>query len=152
MLALPETTKYQVGVRRGLVCLMGRGDSLALVGDPPRDGVLDKHTGSSLTLNQLSSNLLQTMSYNNMSDNGVKKTGRNNTEGLSPGSCSVRTQAGFGRHTITARRRKWTKEENMVVMECYYKSKPHIIGYRKRMYRLWNEKGLFITNEQRLVD
>ena len=57
-----------------------------------------------------------------MSDNGVKKIGSNNTEGLSPGSCSARTQANFGRHPITARGRKWTKEENIVVMECYYKS------------------------------
>ena len=34
---------------------MGRGDSLALVGNPPRAGVLDKHTGGSVTLNSLSS-------------------------------------------------------------------------------------------------
>lgn len=37
-------------------------------------------------------------------------------------------------------------------MECYCKSNPHVLGYRKRMLSLWNEKGLFITNEQRLVD
>ena len=42
MLALPEALKYRVGVRRGLVCLMGGGISLALVGDPPSDGVTKK--------------------------------------------------------------------------------------------------------------
>ena len=39
LLAPPETMKFRVGVRRGIVCLMGRGDSLALVGSSPRDGV-----------------------------------------------------------------------------------------------------------------
>ena len=35
----PRDMKYRVGVRRGLVCLMGRRDSLVLVDNPPRDGV-----------------------------------------------------------------------------------------------------------------
>ena len=51
--------KYRVGVQRGLVCLMGRGGSLALVGNSPRDGVLDKHTGGGVTLNSLTSKGVQ---------------------------------------------------------------------------------------------
>ena len=42
LLALPETMKYRVGVRRGLVCLMAGRGSLALVGNPPSDGVTIK--------------------------------------------------------------------------------------------------------------
>ena len=34
--------KYRVGVRRGIVCLMGGRDSLALAGNPPSDGVTIK--------------------------------------------------------------------------------------------------------------
>ena len=34
LIALPETMKFRVCVRRGIVCLMGRGESLALVGNP----------------------------------------------------------------------------------------------------------------------
>ena len=33
-----ETMKFRVGVRQGIVCLMGRGDSSALVRNPPSDG------------------------------------------------------------------------------------------------------------------
>jgi len=34
--------KYRVGVRRGLVCLMGGGDSLALNSNLPSDGITIK--------------------------------------------------------------------------------------------------------------
>ena len=40
----------------------------------------------------------------------------------------------------------------MLVMECFYKSVPNRIGYRKRMLDLWKEKGMFIVTEKRLVD
>ena len=43
--AHPENLKYRAGYQRGLVCLMcvGGGDSKALVGNPPSDGVTIKH-------------------------------------------------------------------------------------------------------------
>ena len=33
-------------------------------------------------------------------------------------------------------RKKWTKEENRIVMECYYRSKPKINAYRQRMHAI----------------
>ena len=41
---------------------------------------------------------------------------------------------------------------NKVVVECYIDSEPDRWGYRKRMYRIWNERELFAVSEQRLVD
>ena len=38
----PETMKFRVGIRRGMVCLMDRGDSSALVGNHHSDGVTRK--------------------------------------------------------------------------------------------------------------
>ena len=93
------------------------------------------------------------MSNSNNEDNGVNEIGTN-SEGLSPGRCTMVQQHGPGRHPATARRtrRKWSHEENRVVMECFYKSTPKKIGYRKRMHNLWSEQGMFIITEQRLAD
>ena len=49
-------------------------------------------------------------------------------------------------------RRKWTSQENKIVMECYLLSKPKMRGYRKHMLSLWQQKGMFWVSEQRLVD
>jgi len=40
--APPETLKYRVGVRWGIVRLMGRGDSLALAGNHSSYGVTER--------------------------------------------------------------------------------------------------------------
>ena len=37
-------------------------------------------------------------------------------------------------------------------MECYFKSIPEKRGYRQRMLRLWDEKGMVKVTEQRLAD
>ena len=93
------------------------------------------------------------MSNSNNEDNGVNEIGTN-SEGLSPGRCTMVQQHGPGRHPATARRtqRKWSHEENRVVMECFYKSNPKKVGYRKRMHNLWIEHGMFVITEQRPVD
>ena len=39
--------------------------------------------------------------------------------------------------------RKWTSQENKIVMECYLLSQPKIRGYRKRMQSLWLQKGMY---------
>ena len=60
-------------------------------------------------------------------------------EGLSPGRFSVGEQHRVDLHPATARK-EWTKQVNMIVMECYYLGRPvsatrvPIRGYRKRMY------------------
>ena len=49
-------------------------------------------------------------------------------------------------------RKKWTQEENRVVMECYYRTKPKFNGCRQRMHAIWKHEGMFNITEQRLVD
>ena len=53
---------------------------------------------------------------------------------------------------VISKKRKWTSQENEIVMECYLLSAPKIRGYRKRMLRFWQQKGMFWVLEQRLVD
>jgi len=73
------------------------------------------------------------MSSQSLKDNGVNGTGTS-CEGASPGRGPVCEQAGLGRHLVTVspdrndndnntrkRRKKWTRDENMFVMECYFR-------------------------------
>ena len=59
---------------------------------------------------------------NNMLDNDVNRTGTKNGESPSSGRCPMAQQHGPGRHPTTAgrMRRKWTQQENRVVMECLF--------------------------------
>ena len=88
------------------------------------------------------------------SNNCVNETGAE-CESFSPGRCSMVQQHGPGRHQATAavtRRRKWTQDDNRMVMKCYYESVPSKNGYRKRMLQLWLQMDKFPVTEQRLVD
>ena len=49
-------------------------------------------------------------------------------------------------------KKKWTQEENRIVMECYRRSKRKINWYRQRMHAIWRDKGIFNITEQRLMD
>ena len=74
-------------------------------------------------------------------------------QGPSFGRCSW--QGNIGRHhanPIISKRRKWTSQENEIVVECYLLSKPKIRGYRKRLLSLLLQKGMFWVLKQRLVD
>ena len=77
-------------------------------------------------------------------------------EDLSPGRCPNGEQDGPGVHRTTAdrrsTRRKWSQEENTVVMEYYYRGEYWRNGYRKTMHAIWNEMGMFNETWQRLVD
>ena len=81
------------------------------------------------------------------------------SEGPSSGRCSVAKQRRPGRQPVTAEklRRKWSKEINVIIMECYFQRKPTdengvpIRGYRQRMYRAWQERGIFPSREQRIT-
>ena len=75
-----------------------------------------------------------------------------------PHRCSPAQQWGPGRHYVTARK-KWSKELDIVVMECYYRWNPidkngvPLKGYRQRMNREWLERGPFSdATEQRICD
>ena len=92
------------------------------------------------------------MSSNEIETNDVNGS-RLAEQGPSSGRCS--RQGSIGRHhanPVISKRRKWTSQENKIVMECYLLSEPKIRGYRKRMLSLWLQKGMFWVSEQRLVD
>ena len=50
------------------------------------------------------------------------------------------------------KRETWTREENQIVLECYFRSNPSQRGYRKRMMEIWQERSTFQTTSQRLAD
>ena len=50
------------------------------------------------------------------------------------------------------KRRIWTREENQLVLECYFRSNPSQRGYRKRMMEILQERSIFQTTSQRLAD
>ena len=94
----------------------------------------------------------------NVEENDVNETGTT-SESFSSGRCPVEQQRRPSRQvTAEATRRKWTKDINVVIMECFYLSKPFSEdgkpqrGYRQRMHRIWQERGLFPTSEQRICD
>ena len=91
----------------------------------------------------------------------IRNNGVNGAETLHedslPGRCPVVEQHRSGRYQKTART-GWSKEMNVVVMECYSLSRTFdeeekpITGFRKRMHNIWKERqGLKVT-KQRLCD
>ena len=93
------------------------------------------------------------MSSNEIETNDLNWS-RLTEQGSSSGRCS--RQGNICRHhanpVIISKRRKWTSQENKIVMECYLLSEPKIKEYRKRMLSVWMQKGMFWVSEQRLVD
>ena len=82
------------------------------------------------------------MSSNEMETNDVNGS-RLAEEGPSSARCS--RQRNIGRHhanPVISKRRKWTSQDNKIVMECYFLSEPKIGGYRKCMLSLWFQKGV----------
>ena len=61
----------------------------------------------------------------------------------SPSTCSQQGNIGHHANPVISKRRKWTSEENKIVMECYLLSEPKIRGYRKPMLSLWLQKDIF---------
>ena len=92
-----------------------------------------------------------------MSSNEIQTNDVNGSQLAEQGPSSSRCsgQGNIGRHhanPVISKRRKWTSQENKIVMECYLLSEPKIRGHRKRMLSLWQQKGMFWVSEQRLVD
>ena len=88
------------------------------------------------------------MSSNEIETNDVNGS-RLAEQGPSSGRCS--RQRNIGRHhanPVINKRRKWTSQENKIVMKCYLLSEPKIRGYRKRMLSLWLQKGMLWVSEQ----
>ena len=92
-----------------------------------------------------------------MSSNEIETNGLNGLQLAEQGPWSGRCsrQGNIGRHhanPVISKRRKWTSQENKIVMECYLLSESKIRGYRKRMLSLWLQKSTFSVSEQRLVN
>ena len=95
---------------------------------------------------------------NQTSDNDVNGSGSFGEAATSSIGLDA-TQVRLGHYLTTAEesgsqggRKRRFKLENQVVFECYTDSEPEKQGYRKRMFRIWNERGLFAVSEQILVD
>ena len=76
------------------------------------------------------------MSSNEIETNDVNGS-RLAEQGSSSRKCS--RQGNIGRHhanPVIGKRRKWTRQENKIVMECYLLSESKTRGYRKRMLSL----------------
>ena len=76
-----------------------------------------------------------------MSSNEIKTNNMNGSrlaqQGPWSGRCS--RQGNIGHHhanPVISERRKWTSQENKIVMEYYLLSEPNIRGYRKCMLSL----------------
>ena len=91
--------------------------------------------------------------------NDVNGTGTD-SESSSSGRYPVEQQCRLGHHPVTAdkSRRRWSKEINMKILECYFRCKPvdengvPVRGYRQRMYKEWQEIDPFTSTEQRIAD
>ena len=138
-----ENIKYWVGVRRGIVYLMGRKNSSDLGYSLSRDCVSMKMPVVVQPKIYLSLKWVK-MSNHIFENNGVNGTGTL-YEYPSPGRCFPAHQREPGRHPETATV-KWNKEVNEVMMEYFYRSKlfdeegKPIMGYRKRMFREWKAR------------
>ena len=53
---------------------------------------------------------------------------------------------------VISKRRKWSSQENKIVMDCYTLNETKVRGYRKRMLSLWLNKGMSWLSQQRLDD
>ena len=85
--------------------------------------------------------------------NRAKGTGSNYGEGALHGRSALGQQEASGRYPATASnsgsRTRRTKELNK--QKCYIKSDPSKRGFRKRMFSICNELGVFELNEQKLA-
>ena len=50
------------------------------------------------------------------------------------------------------KRKRWTREDNQLALQCYFRRNPSQRRYRKRMIEIWQECAKFQTTSQRLAD
>ena len=107
------------------------------------------------------------MSNHNITQRGTQATGL----GVMIGMCSLDSQHGrldrhpanagcsplfineeSNRHDQRPKRKTWTREDNQLALQCYFKSNPSQRRYRKRMSEIWQKCASFQTTSQRLAD
>ena len=92
------------------------------------------------------------MSSNEIETNDVNRS-QLAEHGPSSSRCSRQGNIGYHHaNPVISKRRKWTRQENKIVMECYLLSEPKVTVYKKCMLSLWLKKGMFWVSEQSLVD
>ena len=92
-----------------------------------------------------------------MCSNDIETNDINGSQLLEQGPLFSRfsRKGNIGHHhanAVISKRRKWTSQENKIVMESYLLSEPKIRRYRKHMLSLWLQKGMFWVSEQKLFD
>ena len=91
------------------------------------------------------------MSSNEIQTNDVNGP-RLTEQGSSSSRCSPQGYIGCHHaNPVISKTRKWTGQENKIVMVCSLLSESKIRGYSKRMLSLWQQKGMFWVSEQGLV-
>ena len=95
------------------------------------------------TFNPTHSYFESTMFSNEIETNGMNGS-QLAEQGPSAGRCSRQRNIGY-QHAKPdiSKRRKWTSQENKIVMECYLLSEPKITGYRKHMLSLCRKRVCF---------
>ena len=86
-----------------------------------------------------------------MSSNEIQTNDVNGSQEQGPSSDRRSRQGNIGRHhpnPVISKRRKWTSQENRIVMKYYLLSEPKIRRYRKCMLSLWLKKGMYRVSEQ----
>ena len=107
------------------------------------------------------------MSNHNITQRGTQATGL----GVMISRCSPDSQLGRpGRHPTNvscsifisinddvrnhndqrSKHKTWTREDNQLALQCYFRSNPSQRGYRQR--KIWQECAQFQTTSQRLAD
>ena len=90
-------------------------------------------------------------------DNGVNETGIIFDEGFLPGRVTcVGEQAVLGRQPTTVHdkivKRKWSKANYKVAMECFLRAQKGGRGVGKRTLDLWLDRGMFDISENNLMN
>ena len=69
------------------------------------------------------------------------------------GRCSWQGNIGcYHKDPVTSKQRKWSSQENKIIMECYLLSELKVRGCRNCMLSLWLKKCILGLSEQRLAD
>ena len=81
-----------------------------------------------------------------MSSNEIETNNANGSQIAEQGPSSSRCSRQWNivhhhGNPIIIKRRKWTSQENKIVMEWYLLSEPKIRGHRKHILSLWLQKG-----------
>ena len=93
------------------------------------------------------------MNSNSNRNNSVKESGtRNGDNSTLDMDVRVQQPETYRQHSTAGKvKTKWTKELNKLSMKCCLMSEPNKRGFRKRIYNIWKDIGVFELSEQKLA-